>query len=75
MVAINSRERSYEYTISFTPDQMKRVYGGWRISGCEIRLARPRQHRHENPSSYHKRKKGGKRRMMAMQDRRNCQYR
>lgn len=68
MVATNSDKRTYEYTISFTPDQMTRIDGGLMISGCNVKFACPRQHRHENPSSYRKRKKKDVRRLLNLRD-------
>lgn len=48
-MAPNNRERTYEYTISFEPENFVKVPGGWFISGASVNLARKRQHRHEAP--------------------------
>lgn len=45
----NNRERTYEYTISFEPENFVKVPGGWFISGASVNLARKRQRRHEAP--------------------------
>lgn len=47
--------RTYEYTISFSPENLVKVDGGYCIRGASVRLARKRQHRHENPSAYKRR--------------------
>lgn len=54
-MAANRKERTYEYTISFDSENCEKVDGGYNIHGASIRLARKRQHRHENPSKIKKR--------------------
>lgn len=50
-MAANIIERTYEYTISFDLANCEKFEGGYYIHGASIRLARKRQHRHENPSA------------------------
>lgn len=54
-MAANIKERTYEYTISFDAANCEKVEGGYYIHGASIRLARKRQHRHENPSAFKRR--------------------
>ena len=49
-MAANIKERTYEYSISFDSENLVKVDGGYCVFGGTIRLARKRQHRHENPS-------------------------
>ena len=54
-MAANIKERTYEYTISFDSENLVKVNEGYCVFGGSIRLARKRQHRHENPSKMKKR--------------------
>lgn len=65
-MAANIKERTYEYTISFDSENLVKVDGGYCVFGASIRLARKRQHRHENPSKINKRSR--KRRYLSLKE-------
>lgn len=43
--------RTWEYTLSFGPENMTMVPGGFVVSGVELKKSRKQQHRHSNPSA------------------------
>lgn len=62
----NIKGRTYECTISFDSANCVKVDGVYYIPVASIRLARKRQHRHENPSKIKKRSR--KRRYLSLKD-------
>lgn len=62
----NIKGRTYECTISFDAANRVKVDGVYYIPVASIRLARKRQHRHENPSKIKKRSR--KRRYLSLKE-------
>lgn len=65
-MAANIKGRTYEYTISFDSANCEKVDGVYYIPVASIRLARKRQHRHENHSKIKKRSR--KRRYLSLKE-------
>lgn len=66
---VDKDDRSCEFTISFTLDQMELLPDGSGFVVRGVTLGKSRQHRHTMPSAYRKRKKKNIRRLMTLGER------